>query len=226
MPEVTVGKFEEASRLLDRIAEEKQGLFIAKAAGYRERHRQATDRPLRPEEAAQVAAALAESINVNIEDAGPAVRSIQRSDLRAYDEPEPREVLLAAGVATGPALIEAVKQFVSLIELSDSEFEEACETGTLDETLDQAAGALRGASLKDARERARRALDHFADAAGVGLGEAWSLLVSTIGQALLQAVPNQDQSSSSLTGSLAPTSGDDETSSTEPPSATPANSSE
>lgn len=224
LPPITVGKLEEASKLVERIAEEKQDLFLQKAADYREQHRQATDRPLKPDEAAQIAAALAETISDDLlKDPGKTVASLQKSRLRAYDEPDPREVLLSAGLATGPALIDAVKELVALIELPAAEFEASCESDTLDHALAEAGKVMRGVELPDMRIRATAALEHFTDAAGVTPGEAWSLLVQMVGQALIQAVTTAS-ASSSLTGSLEPTDGPDDASSTTPPGETPASS--
>lgn len=230
LPPITVGKMEDAAALIERLVSENTSIFAANVAEYRETRRQSSERPLSAAEAGQVAAAMVSVLDESgvthglTENPGETLKGIQDSGLRAMDEPSVQEVLLAAGLATAPALLGAVSRLVALVELDNGEHEKHAEAGTLDEHLDECARTMRTASLLDGRARAKAALDHFQDAAGAAPGEAWSLVVRAIGQAMGQAVaisPELGSAFSSLTGSLAPTDGDDGTSSTTSPTPTP-----
>lgn len=225
LPPVTVARFEEAGRLLERLVEEQADVFLAAGQRYRDRHADTTRRALTPEESGQVAAALVASM-----DDGASIvdltAQVQASELRAIDQPSPQELLLAAGAATAPALVEATRRFVALVELDPDTFEEACEADDLDRALEQPARDLRALELPEARRRAAAALDHFAIAAGASSGpEAWALLTRTVGsafqEAMKQLAPTLASDSSSLTGSPPPTDGNGASSSTTPPTGTP-----
>jgi hypothetical protein len=209
LPKVTVGKFEHASRLLERMARENTSVFVAAQAQYLATHREATQRPLKADEAAQVASAMAEAIGTDLaEDPGATVAKIQASGLRAYDEPQPQEVLLAAGVATAPAFLKLVQRFVALIEMPCEDFEQGDVDDRLDEVLDQRVAELRRAELDDARARASRALAHFGAKAGVDGPKAWGILGQTILGSLIEATRMSGLTGSglsSLTGSAPPT---------------------
>lgn len=223
LPALCVAHFEEAMRLVEELVEEQTSVFIDRGQGYREQHRKGTERALSAAEAAQIAAAMASGEGL------PPVAlavAVQESELRGYDEPEPMEILLAAGVATAPAAMSAVKRFVALIEMSVADLEAACESDRLDDELDAAVKAMTYAPLDGptgARERARRAYEHFAKAAGSSQGKALSLLPRALWQAMTQATARLGLQSgpSSLTGSPPSTTGLGATSSTEPVTATP-----
>lgn len=217
LPPVTVYKLEHAAKLLERMAREKTAIFADAAQSYAQEHRGRSSRGLTPTEAAQVAAALLVETD---DDRVAAAERVQQSGLRAVDEPSRAEVLLAAGVATAPAFLDVVLQLVALIEMSDHDLEDAAESGTLDESLLALVKPLKKLPLVDARARAGAALAHVSEAAGQSSGEAWGLIVRTIGSALTDAI-RPLSTLSSLTGSLAPTGGDDETSSTGSPGGTP-----
>lgn len=226
LPPVTVARLEQASLLLERLVQEKQTLFVEAGQRFRETHRENTSRPLTPAEAAQIAAGLAAELGGQLgENPGAVVQKIQESGLRAYDDPEPAEVLLAAGIGTAPAFMDIALRLTALVELAPDVFEDACENGTLDEALRVGADDIRACELSEARGRAEAAAEHVSEAAGVSSGEARGLLTRSIGQALkkvLELSPSLNGSGlSSLIGSLEPTDGDDETSSTGPPSEKP-----
>jgi hypothetical protein len=211
LPPVTVARFEEAGSLLERLVEEKADVFLAAGQRYRDRHASAARRELTAEEAGEIAAGLAASLDTPADLVDLAAK-VQQSDLRAVPPPAPQELLFAAGLATAPALIELIRRFVALIELPAVEFEEACETYTLDDAL-------------DAPARASAALEHFAGATGRTPGEAWALLARTVGSAFMEAMrqlaPTLGSGSESLTGSAPSTGGPAGPSSTTPPTATP-----
>lgn len=185
LPPITVAKLEETGHLLERLIAENQSVFIAHGQRHKEAHRDGTSRPLNAAEAAQIAVAM-----VDAADGSDRVRlaeQLQQSSLRAYDEPDMREVLLAAGVATAPAFLRAALDVVALVEMPIDEFEDACESDTLEEAIADRARELRRLPLQAARERAARALQHYGDSAGVGVGEALRLLAGTVWQALTMA---------------------------------------
>lgn len=221
LPAISVARFEEGLLLVERMVAENTSVFIQHAQDYRAEHRKATDRPLSAVEAAQIAAGV-------LDERSPEDRAaafLGHEGLRAYDEPAPTEVLLAAGVATAPAFLRAALRVTALIEMPDGTFEEARELRTLNDEIDAHVETLRGLGLQEARERASAALDHFGKAAGVEPGKAWGLLARSVWQALQQAVSqlnlDQESPSSSLIDSAANTDGPDEPSSTTPPIATP-----
>lgn len=225
LPPMTVARFEEATKLIEQLVAEKTDVFLEHANVYKRKHRAASERSLTPQEAAQIAAAMAEVIHDDLsQDPGRAVRRIQESGLRAVDEPAPQELLLAAGLATAPALLDVVKRLVALVEMDADVFEDACEGETLDDAIAAGAKELRRAELGEARQRATAALEHVQKATGASKGEAMGLLVRTIVQAFSQAMEMSQQRQSqteSSTASLVNTDGPGETSSTAPPGEQP-----
>lgn len=221
LPPVSVARFEEAMNLIETLVDDNADVLVAKGQEYREAHREGTERRLTAVEAAQVAAAWSASQGL------PPVavaEAIQQSELRAYDEPEAMEILLRAGVATAPAAMNTVKRFVALIEMPATQFREARENDTLDAALTDAVDAMSYIDLvgpNGARQRAQRALEHFAGAAGAGSGKAGGLLIRAMWQAVEQGLRNLglQRAPSSLTGSPPNTDGLAETSSTGPVSA-------
>lgn len=211
LPPVTVARFEEAGRLLERLVEEKADVFLAAGQRYRDRHAAAARRELTAEEAAQLAAGLAATLDTPPADLVDLAAQVQASELRATPQPAAQELLLAAGLATAPALVELTRRFVALIELDPDTFEEACESDALDEALEQPARALRNLPLDQARARTTAALEHFAAATGHTPGEAWALLARTVGsafqEAMRQLAPRLESASDSLTGSPPSTAG-------------------
>lgn len=223
LPPITVARFDEALQLVEAIVDEQTDLFIAKAQDYRERHRAGTERGLTATEAGQLAASMSAVV------ASPPVDvavALQQSDLRGYDEPEPVELLLRAGIATAPAFMAAVQRFVALIEMPAGEFRAAREDARLDQALDAAVEAMEYEDLSGtdgARERAQRAFEHFATDAGATPGKALSLLPRALWSAVEQATSalGLRRAQSSLTGSLPSMDGTDQTSSTTPVTSTP-----
>lgn len=214
LPPVTVARFEEAMSLVEALVDEQTDTFVRKGQEYRELHREGTSRPTTAREAAQIASAMA-----NLGDL-PAVQvavAVQQSDLRGYDEPEPVEILLRAGIATAPAAMESVKRFVALVEMPAEKFQQAREAGELSEALDEAAKAMAYLPLDGMRDRAQLALEHFAVAAGAE-GKTWSLFTRALWQAVQQASSSLGltRAQSSLTGSPPSTDGVAATSSTTP----------
>lgn len=223
LPPVTVAKMRAATELIERLATEKTSVFIDHQQAYRERHRSASSRPLSADEAAAVAAGLAGQMQG---DPVTLAERVQRSELRAYDEPEPQEVLLAAGLATAPAFLDVALELVALVEMPAGDFEEACEAGLLDDRLRLLAEELAVLELSEARGRAQACLEHVGRASGQAPGEALGLIGRVVGQAWLEAQKtilkiNETRRGSSLTGSLEPTDGDAGTSSTAPPTGKP-----
>lgn len=208
---VTVARLEETGRLLEALFDENVSLFIRKGQDFKERHREATSRQLFADEAAQIAAALAESDaeNVTVEERIGVAAEVQASQLRAFDEPDRNDILLAAGLATAPALMEAVRKVVALVELSAEAFEKASIDGMLRAAIEEHAARLRNIEVTEARARAAAALTHYANAAGYDVGEAWRLPVQAVWQALTQAVRHLDTGSqpSRLIRSAASTEG-------------------
>lgn len=217
---VTVARFEQAMLLLEQLVDENTDLFIGKMHSFREKHRDGTDRPLTAEEAAQVAAALSAAITEEDRDSVALAESVQKSELRAYDQPSGREVLLAAGVSTAPAFVNAALRMVALLELPEPEFETAYDAGTVDEAVEAKCVELRKLDLEEARTRASDALDLLAQKSGAGSGEGVRSLIAAVWRALNMAAeattPSEGSGLSSLMGSLEPTGGADETSFTEP----------
>lgn len=222
LPVVTVARFKAAMQLMERIVDQNTDLFIGKQRAYRERAREGTTRKLSAADAASVAAGLAAATDEDPVDL--AVR-VQESDLRASDDPQPMEVLLAAGLSTAPALLEATQRLVALLELPQDVFEEAYDTNTVDEAIEKPARELERLDLTEGRERANAAFHHLAREANAPSGEVLRLLAQAVWQAFNQAAEKMalDMSSglSSLTGSLEPTDGASETSSTASLSAAP-----
>lgn len=241
LPPVTVARFEEALALVEELVDEQTDVFVAKGQQYRERHRTGTDRPLTAVEAAQIASVMAQ-------DGLPPVTlavAVQESELRAYDEPEAKEVLLAAGAATAPAFMGAVKRFIALIEMPAREFQSTREQSeppnadelsdeeveaylaalpSLSEAIDARVREMDNVDLGDARDRANRALEHFAAAAGAASGKALGLMTRALFQALEQAATSLGLTvpqSVSLIGSAPSTDGLEQSSSTTSATATP-----
>lgn len=217
---VTVARFEQAMLLIEELVEENTDLFIGKMQSFRERHRNGTDRKLTPDEAAQVAAALSMAVDEETRDAVALAEQVQASELRAYDHPSQQEVLLAAGVSTAPAFIQAALRVVGLMELSEDEFEQAYDADTLDEAVEAKVVELRRLDLEDARKLASQTFALLADKSGAGSGEGVRSLITAIWRALNQAAeattPSESWGLSSLTGSPELTDGADATSSTPP----------
>lgn len=216
LPPVTGARFVEAARLLERLADQQSDRFLDRMQDYRDKHVEATRRPLNADEAAQIAAAMAAVDDKRKPEAIAA--GLQKSSLYAYDRPSSSELLMAAGLSTLPAFFETAVRFAALIEMDPGVFEDARETSTLDDALDDAVIELQRLDLLVLRQRGTDALAHLADQAGTTPGEAWALLTRNVWGALKEAVGQMNQQSdstwSSLMGSPAPTAGPDGTSST------------
>jgi hypothetical protein len=220
LPPVTVNRVEQAATLLERLFDENVSLFIRKGQEFRDKHRESTSRPLFAEEAAQLAAALADTDEERV----AVAEQLQAGSLRAYDEPQRTDILLAAGLATSPALMAAVRKVVALVEMPADTFKTACVDDALDQKINEAAVELGELELDEARARAGAAMEHYAKAAGFSSGEAWRLPVQSVWQALVQAV-NQTATGSPLSQLIdsAPSTADSTatTSSTSSPGPTP-----
>lgn len=217
LPPVSVLHFEHAMAIVEALVGEQTDLFIAAGQDYRRRHREGTGRPLNAMEAAQLTAATADTAGLP-----PITLTVayQESDLRAYDEPEPMEILLRSGIATAPAAMESAKRLVALIEMPKDLLIASEDGGTLDADLDATVAEMRGEDLTVARERANRAFAHFAVAAGASPGKTGGLILKAVMQAVDQATSalGLQRGPSSLTGSLPSTDGLAETSSELPTS--------
>ncbi len=223
LPPLSVAHFEKALELVEKLINEETDVFVAAGQRYRERHREGTERRLTAQEAAQIAGAMADAAGL------PPITvavDVQESDLRGYDEPDAKEILLASGAATAPAFMRTVKRFVALVEMPTDELERACESDTLDDAIDTAVKAMAYLPLSGpdgARARAQRAFDHFAVEAASSTGKALALLARGWWTAMTQAMTSlgYKSESSSLTGSPPDITGLGETSSTARPTATP-----
>lgn len=213
LPPVTVARFEQVTLLIQRLAQEKTSLFLAAMRDYQAQHQDATGRPLTHVEAASVAGTLAQQIGR--EDVAAVAGEVQQSGLRVHEPPEPRELLLAAGIRTAPAFLDVALQVCALIELPADQFDAELDTGALDDAIADRANVLRKIPMGEARDRASAALEHFArESTGASLGEAVRLLTGTVGQALKEAIDQMTGSaSSSSTLSAGHTGGTGETSS-------------
>jgi hypothetical protein len=217
LPPVTVAKLEETAYLLERIVEVNQSVFVAKGQSYKDTHRAGSSRPLSPAEAAEVALAL------DSEDKIAAAEQVQSSTLRAYDEPEAREVLFAAGLGVAAAFVQAIREAVALIEMPKATFEAACTEETLQDAIGAAAAELRNLEIGELRTRAGAAFAHYARSAGFEPGEALGLPVQAVWQALSGAIDSltSGAASSQLIDSAASTAGTETTSSTASDGSTP-----
>lgn len=224
LPPVTGARFVEAARLLERLADQQSDRFLDRMQDYRDKHVEATRRPLTADEAAQIAAAMAAAGDEKRKPEAVAA-GLQKSSLYAYDQPSTSELLMAGGLATVPAFFETAVRFAALIEMDPDRFEEARESDNLDDALDEAVAELQQLDLPDLRERGSQALAHLAAKAGTTPGEAWALLTRNVWGALKDAADQMSQQSastwSSLMGSPEPTAGRNGTSSTGSGSPTP-----
>lgn len=214
LPPVTVERFGQVTTLIERLAQQHTDVFLSAMSTYQRDRLAVTQRGLTHTEAAAVAAQLAEQHGRD--DPAALAAEVQASGLQATDPIEPRELLLAAGVRTAPAFLDAALRVCALIEMPADIFESAVEYDTLDRALDAAVDELRKLPMTEARPRAAAALAHFtSEVGGASPGEAWSLLTGTVWQALTQALAQVAGSASlSSTRLVEPTAGPDATSST------------
>jgi hypothetical protein len=200
-PKLSVAKVEQAGVLLEHIVDENVDLFVRKGQEYRDKHREGTARHLTPVELGQLAAAMGRTLTEVKED-------VDDAGIRYWDEPDRNEVLVAAGVATAPAFVQAAMRFVALIEMPDDVFARAYMAETLDDAIMEAADAARFEDVKTMRARAGRAMDYFADGVADRSGKGLALIAQTVIQGLGQAMSHLEPSeSSSLTDSAASTGG-------------------
>lgn len=208
LPAISVAKFREALLQLEHVVSENTATFIEHGQAYRDQHRHATGRPLTAEEVAMIARGL----DTNLADAR---QQITDADLAAYDEPQPQEILLAAGVATTPGLFDAVLRLAALVEMPNDAFQDAREADSLDHALDEAVAGLDDVGLIEQRDRAAAAWDHLSVAMGYQPGKAWGLIAKTMWQAISQGMSHLTiPASPSSTDSPATTTGPEPTSST------------
>ena len=204
LPPITVAKLEETGLLLERIVQENVDAFVAAGQRFKEAHRDGSSRPLQPGEAMQLAVAMTDDEDTRI----GLAEQVQVSELRAYDEPSPIEVLAASLGPMVPALSQGARQLIALVEMPADVFQEADEAGTLQDVVDERAKPLRAlVSVEELRERLLLVGEHYAAALGVTLGEATRLLTQTVWQALTTAMATLSSGSrpSQLTGSAEPT---------------------
>lgn len=211
LPRVTVARFEQATLLIEALLVEKTSVFAEHATRYRREMRSRSERDLTATEAASIAAGLADALGTT--DPAEAMLRVQQTGLRAHDDPPPGEVLMAAGLATAPAFLNAAMRLVALIELPDDALELAVENDALPAALDAALVDLRRLDMTEAKDRADRALRHFADKSGVDPGEVVGLVAKMLGHALNTAMgpmTTATESASSLSiNSPTPTDGTD-----------------
>ena len=219
LPAIDVARVEEIGHLLEAIVAENVELFVRKGQEYREEHRKATRRTLTVEEATQLAIAAVDDRPV--EERAAAFQG--QEGLYAYEQPDRRDLMMAAGAATAPAFVKACRRAVALIEMPTDVFWGALDSETLEDAIDEAAQELRKVELLEARARTTAALEHFGAQAGDAQGKGLALLWKAIMAALSQAITQLDDSAerlSSLIASPPGTDGANETSS-EPASDAP-----
>lgn len=206
LPPLTVARFEEALRLVDRLYEANVDTALARLQDYQERHRSATGRPLTAEEAVRWAA-VAHDI-LKHEHHTPA--ELQQSGLREYDPAGPWELLVAGGLATAPALLDAFLEFVALVEMDADKFRQAYDSDMVAEAVSRDAQQFAHLPITEAKERIRLALEHFTAFQDGEPGEALRSLIQTVTGALEQAVvrvSSETSQRSSSTGSAESTDG-------------------
>lgn len=186
LPAVTVARFEQALLLVDRIYEANVDSTLRRLQDYRDRHREVTQRPLTAEEAVRWAAVARDILKDEAGGMSPA--DLQQSGLFEYDQPGPPELLVAAGLATGTALLDACRQFVALIEMDSDVFRAAYDEDRVPEQVDDAARELAHIDLQEAKARTTAALTHFAAFQDGEPGEVLRSLIQTVTGALEQAV--------------------------------------
>lgn len=225
LPVVGVARLKEAANLLERLASQHQDVFAERVAEFRAIRRKSSERPASVLDAAAIAAGMADAFDPETTPV-ERIEQIQSAGLTHYDDPAPVELLLAAGLSTPVAFIDMASQYVALIEMDAETFKSAREAGTLQEAIDAAATELEDLGLEEARDRASAAFKHFVAAAGGDdPGEALSLIVRLVGQAIGQATTTGLDLTSiwpSLTDSPVSTDGLDETFSTTSPPLKPA----
>jgi hypothetical protein len=183
LPAVTVARFEEALKLVDRIYEANVESSLTRLQDYRDRHRAATQRPLTAEEAVRWAAVARDILKE--EPYTPA--DLQASGLYEYDQPGAKELLVAGGLATGTGLLDACRQFVALMELPATTFVEAYDTDMVQDAVEAAAAKFAHVELQEAKQRTSAALTHFAAFQDGAPGEVLRSLIETVTGALEQA---------------------------------------
>lgn len=209
LPPVGIARFTEATRLIEELIQEKTDVFLAAAARYRESHQQhGTPRMLTHTEALAAAAQLAGEL-ADVGDPATYAAQIQQSELRALDEPQQQELLLAAGLGTASAFLDVALTFVALIEMPKARFDEERQGGTLRDAIDEDVDKIKDDDrpVAEIRERAVRAFEHFASAGGEDRGKAVGLIKDLIRQALTTAMAAQE-SSGPLLSTVSPPSTD------------------
>lgn len=204
LPPVSVARLEAATAQIDKLSVGKIAAFAERAGAYVSAHREHSERDLDPMEAGQIAAAFGAALGRG--DVTELLAEVQASGLRTRSDPPRGEVLLAAGLATAPAFVEACLQFVALIELDEDAFETAFEMDNIEMALVEPIRVLRRLPLREANVRARAAFTHLAAEAGMPPGEAPGLILRALGTALQQGIGPLSQFGSVI-GSLAPTDG-------------------
>ena len=215
LPPITVARFEEIGRLIEQLLAEKTSVYAEHATRYRQEYRERSRRPLTPYETGQLAAAMSQSLEGS--DPSVALKAVDEGGYTAVDEPPSTEVLVAAGIATAPAFIDSVKRLAVLVEMPADKFEAAREGGTLSAAIDEGAKEWDRLDIQDARERAKAILEHVS----TRIGGDPKALTGQLGRMLLQAMTQAtaDMGFTSLINSVLDTDGVEETSSTEPPTA-------
>lgn len=202
LPPIKVAKFKEVGVLLEALFHENADLFVKVGQDFREQHYAGTERPLNPLEVAQIAACMGESLK-------DATDHIDEAGLRAQDEPDPTQVLLAMGIHTASVWIDGLLAIVALVEMDDARFKAARESQTLRHAIDLDVEAMEDGDVIEVRERAQAAMDHLAAQSGVDAGKAWGALGRSVWQAVEQAAEHLRTipSTSSLSSSPASSTG-------------------
>lgn len=206
LPPVTVQRFEETLKLVERVYESQNEGALGKMQDYLDRNREATRRPITAEEAVHYAGILRNMVEQDV--ASPA--ELQNSDLYVAKEPSPQELLIASLASAAPALLDALRGFTALIEMPADVFEQAADGNVLGETIAEHSAALRKISMVEGRERMQAAFAHWGKESGLPSGEAASRLWQAASVALQQAAVTVTRDLShdeSSTDSLAPIGG-------------------
>lgn len=183
LPPVVLGKFEHLFALTEEIVEANRSAFMDKMRTFTDDKRDATKRPLTPDEAVKAAAIYRDVVKEDVLD--PAKL---QAELYDWDRPTPKELLSAGGLSSGPVLVDALKQFTIVVEAGTDEFLAALDDDKVDDLIAERVAGLRSVSVSEIRERTTAALDHFAKEAGFGsAGEAVRPFIQSVMRALTEA---------------------------------------
>jgi len=205
---------EAALALLARVVDEHAEGLAIDALKHQHALHEASGRQLEASEAMHIAAAIGDAAG-EADVVGLAER-VQQSTLRAHDAVGLEQTLGRALAGRLIPLSQHVLQLISLVEMPKALFDSAYDEDTLDAEIEKAVHAIKHADepLSMVRERAVKVVEHVSAELGQSAGEAVSLFATILQQFAARTADRLGAAdSSSLTGSLEPTDGLGETSS-------------